>query len=254
MEFNLNPVEIRILGSLIEKQMTTPDTYPLTLNSLVNACNQKSNREPVMELDAETVERALDRLRADQLVWQVKTQGSRALKYEHNMHKVADFSTRQLSVLCMLLLRGPQTAGELRSRTARMTEFNALQAVEHTLQKLADHENGSFVVKLSRRPGHKESRYIHLFSPLAPSDTVVDAVDGVDAGELDLAADAGSEISDPGESALPRDRVEPVERIRPPEPEEQELRIEALEKRVEELYVELNALKEEFLEFKGSFE
>ncbi len=171
MEIKLDAIEARIIGVLIEKQMATPDYYPLTLNALVNACNQKTNRDPVMALDEGDVEEALTRLRNRRLVWQVKAQGSRALKYEYNMKDVADFSDRELGILCVLLLRGAQTAGELRSRTTRLAEFHGLAAVEHTLHKLIDHEDGPFVHRIDRRPGQKEDRYRHSFSdaPDAPA-------------------------------------------------------------------------------------
>lgn len=164
MDVLLNAVEARVFGVLIEKQMATPDYYPLTLNALVNACNQKTNREPVMDLSSADVEDALTRLRNNRWVWQVKAQGSRALKYEHNIEQIAEFTDREVAILCVLLLRGSQTAGELRSRTTRLTVFHGLAAVEHTLQKLMNHEKGPFVVQLDRRPGHKENRYAHLFS------------------------------------------------------------------------------------------
>ena len=127
MEHSLNPIEIRILGVLAEKQMTTPDYYPLTLNALITGCNQKTNRNPVMDLDTETVSAALYQLRRQRLVFQVKTHGSRTLKYEHHLQSLADFSKSELAVLSMLLLRGPQTPGELRSRTARLCEFRLWQ-------------------------------------------------------------------------------------------------------------------------------
>lgn len=164
MKYALTPVETRILGSLIEKQLSTPEYYPLTLNALVNACNQKSNRDPVFSLDEAAVVQALDSLRRQHLVWQVATQGSRVPKYEHNLKEVAGFSDFELAVLCELLLRGPQTVGELRTRASRMAEFFGLSDVEHTLKKLIAHEAGPFAVQLPRRPGHKENRYAQLFS------------------------------------------------------------------------------------------
>lgn len=166
MDIQLNPIEVRILGALIEKETATPDYYPLTLNSLVNACNQKSSRDPVMDLDETQVENALDSLRNQRLVWQVKVQGSRVVKYEQNMKNIADFSKSELALLCVLMLRGPQTAGELRTRTTRLIEFHGLSAVEHSLQKLIDHEKGPFVLKMPREPGQKECRYAHLFCPI----------------------------------------------------------------------------------------
>lgn len=171
MQWALTPVEARILGVLIEKQMSTPDYYPLTLNAVVTACNQKTNRAPVMDLDETEVSDGLDRLRQRRLVWQVKTQGSRVPKYEHNMESAAEFSERELGLLCELLLRGPQTPGELRARSSRLVEFHGLPAVEHTLRKLSTHEKGPFAVELPREPGRKERRFHHLLGdgdPTAP--------------------------------------------------------------------------------------
>lgn len=221
MEIVLNDIEARILGVLIEKQMSTPDYYPMTLNALKNACNQKSNRFPVMNLDEAAVEQTVTSLRNKRLIWQIKIQGSRALKYEHNMQDVADYSVGQLAILCELLLRGPQTGGELRSRTTRLTEFSGLPAVERALHKLAEHEKGPFVVQLPRAPGQKENRYAHLFSEIDPDEM-------------------NSESSG-------------VERLTViPNPDND--RIEALEKKVDELNSELTELAEQFLEFKRQFE
>lgn len=164
MKYALDPAEARILGVLIEKQLSTPEYYPLTLNALVNACNQKSNRDPVLSLDEAAVVQALGSLRKQRLVWQVMTQGSRAPKYEHNLKEVAGFSDFELAILCELMVRGPQTIGELRTRASRMAEFFGLSDVEHTLKKLITHESGPFAVQLPRRPGHKENRYAQLFS------------------------------------------------------------------------------------------
>jgi len=162
VEISLNEVEARILGVLIEKELSTPDYYPLTINALVNACNQKTNRDPVMDLDDAAVFDALDRLRKDRLVWQVKTQGNRALKYQHNLRDACGLSNESLALLSELLLRGPQTAGELRTRTARMAKFTGVPAVDYALDKLAEHEKGPFVKRLPRQPGQKESRWVHL--------------------------------------------------------------------------------------------
>ena len=164
MNYALDPVEVRILGALVEKQLSTPEYYPLTLNALVNACNQKSNRDPVFSLEEAAVIQALDSLRRRHLVWQVATHGSRVPKYEHNLKEVGGFSDFELAVLCELMLRGPQTVGELRTRASRMAEFFGLSDVEHTLKKLISHASGPFAVQLPRRPGHKENRYAHLFS------------------------------------------------------------------------------------------
>ncbi len=163
MDIILTPVEARVLGSLIEKEITTPDYYPLSLNALISACNQKSNRNPVMDLDGEVIMRANDRLRNKKLVVQTYTEGSRVLKYAQNIGSMFNFSPRELGTLCVLLLRGPQTVGEIRSRTARLAKFNSLAEVGQTLQQLMDREDGPFVVKLARQVGRKENRYAHLF-------------------------------------------------------------------------------------------
>jgi hypothetical protein len=170
MEWKLTPVEVRVLGALLEKQMSTPEHYPLTLNALVAACNQKTNRHPVMDLEASEVEAALEGLRQRRLAWQVRTPGSRMPKYEHNAGLLAEFSRSELGLLCELLLRGPQTAGELRARSARLVEFHGVPAVEHSLQKLASHEGGPFVVQLPRRAGHKECRYAHRLGDADPTE------------------------------------------------------------------------------------
>lgn len=183
MEWNLNSVEVRVLGVLLEKQMATPEYYPLTLNALVAACNQKTNRDPVMELEPPSVEAALEGLRQRRLAWQVRTPGSRMPKFEHNAGVLAEFSRSELGLLCELLLRGPQTAGELRARCARLVEFHGVPAVEHTLQKLASHAEGPFVVLLPRRPGHKECRYAHLLGETTPTE-----IDGVPEGSPQAAA------------------------------------------------------------------
>lgn len=177
MTHDLTPIEARVLGALIEKAMSTPDYYPLTLKALINACNQKSNRDPVMVLDENAVETALDRLRHQHLVWQVKTHGSRALKYEHNMKDVAEFTKTEVAILCELFLRGPQTPGELRSRTARLLdEAPGLAAVERALEKLAAHEKGPFVLERPRRPGQKENRFVHLFCKVDPEEEAFEFV------------------------------------------------------------------------------
>lgn len=170
MERKLDPVEVRVLGVLLEKQMATPEYYPLTLNALVAGCNQKSNRDPVLELDDAAVGQALEGLRQARLAWQVRTPGSRVAKYEHNAGILAELSRGELALLCELLLRGPQTAGELRARASRLVEFHGVPAVEHLLQKLAAHPRGPFVAALPRRPGHKECRYAHLLGGAPPDD------------------------------------------------------------------------------------
>jgi len=163
----LSDVEARVLGSLIEKDITTPDYYPLSLNALVNACNQKSNREPVMNLDEATVREALDSLQENRLAGPSSSADGRVAKYEHRLQEVFNFDRREIAVLCVLLLRGPQTPGELRGRSERMHRFEDLEQVQSTLQRLAEHDP-PLVRVLPRQPGTKESRYMHLLSGDSP--------------------------------------------------------------------------------------
>jgi uncharacterized protein len=160
---NLTEIETRVLGSLIEKDITTPDYYPLSLNALVNACNQKNNREPVMTLDEETVRTALTTLQEKRLAGPASGADSRVTKYEHRLQEVFNFDRREIAIVCVLLLRGPQTPGELRGRTDRMYHFEALDDVVSTLDRLAQREPPLARV-LPRQPGTKESRYMHLFA------------------------------------------------------------------------------------------
>src|SRR5690348_3066535 len=163
MDLLLHPVEVRVLGSLLEKEITTPEYYPLSLNALVNACNQKSNREPVVSYDEETVLQAIDRLR-DKGVALVSTgRESRVPKYLQRFSEKFNFDRREIAVLCVLLLRGPQTPGELRGRTQRMYDFDDLEGVEATLTRLMEREPEPMVKRLAKQPGTKESRYAHLF-------------------------------------------------------------------------------------------
>ena len=155
----LDPVEIRVLGCLLEKQQTTPEYYPLTLNALVGACNQKSNREPVVELAAAEVGAALERLRADVLVWAVE--GARVARWEHNLDRRLGLDAGAKALITVLLLRGPQTPGELRARTERLHAFASLAEVEAALGRLAA-DAEPLVVELGREPGRKESRWAHL--------------------------------------------------------------------------------------------
>ena len=162
MHFILTEIETRVLGALIEKDITTPDYYPLSLNALVNACNQKNNREPVMTLAEETVRTALAMLQEKRLAGPASGADSRVTKYEHRLQEVFNFDRREIAVVCVLLLRGPQTPGELRGRTERMYHFEALDDVVSTLDHLAQREPPLARV-LPRQPGTKESRYTHLF-------------------------------------------------------------------------------------------
>jgi uncharacterized protein len=163
MTILLNAVEARVLGALVEKEITTPEYYPLSLNALVNACNQKNNREPVMHLDEDEVRQALHRLEDNQLAGPRRGSDSRVAKYEHHLQEVFNFTRGEVAVLCVLLLRGPQTPGELRGRTERMHRFEELEDVLSALQRLMQREP-SLVRALPRQPGTKEIRYAHLLS------------------------------------------------------------------------------------------
>lgn len=165
--FQLNPQEVRVIGALIEKSITTPDQYPLSLNALCNACNQKSNREPVVSYNESDVQAVLDSLAAKHLVRGREGIGSRVQKYQHRIANT-EFSElkldeQELAILCVLFLRGAQTPGELRTRTQRLASFENVQEVERVLQKMTEREDGPFVCRLAREPGRRESRYQHLF-------------------------------------------------------------------------------------------
>jgi len=217
----LSAIEVRILGCLIEKEATTPDVYPLTLNSLLTACNQKSSRDPVMELTADDVMPALDSLIDKTLVSTWKAGHNRTAKYQHKLrHRVSDkfnFSVPELAVLSVLFLRGPQTPGEIRSRCARIHEFENLEAVTVILAALESHPDGPYVKMLTRQEGRKESRYAHLFS------------------------------GEPDESTLSGTGSERVLSGGNP-------RLETLELEVSELKSQLQALEERFESFKNQFE
>jgi len=163
VNFVLDQVEARVLGALMEKDITTPDYYPLSLNALVNACNQKNNRDPVMGLDEAAVRQALSTLQEKRLAGPAGGADSRVTKYEHRAQEVFNFTRGETAVLCVLLLRGPQTPGELRGRTERMHKFEDLDEVQATLQRLMQREP-PLVKVLARQPGTKESRYAHLLS------------------------------------------------------------------------------------------
>jgi uncharacterized protein YceH (UPF0502 family) len=211
VNLELSLIETRIIGCLIEKEKTTPDQYPLSLNALTNACNQKSNRDPVMNLSEGEVQQTVDELVKKHLVSSAGGASSRVTKYRHRFANTEfsqyQFNDREMGIVCVLFLRGPQTPGELRGRTNRLCEFNDIQQVEDTLEQLSTREDGPFVVKLPREPGRRESRYAHLFS-----------------GEVDI-------------SQLPT-ASEPVTRA------EDTNRLDTLEQRVNQLEVELAQLKE----------
>lgn len=173
MTIVLTGAETRVLGALMEKDITTPDYYPLSLNALINACNQKTNRDPVMNLDEETVRKALDGLSENGLAGTAGGADSRVTKYEHRLQEAFNFTRGENAILCVLLLRGPQTPGELRGRTERMHRFDELSDVQSALQRLMQREP-PLVKALVRQPGTKETRYLHLLSgeiemPAAPA-------------------------------------------------------------------------------------
>jgi uncharacterized protein YceH (UPF0502 family) len=185
-------VEARVVGALVEKAVTTPDYYPLSLNALVNACNQTSNRDPVTAYEQAAVTRALESLRDKKLAFVFEGAASRVTKYGHKFAETLGLSGPEVAVLCVLLLRGPQTVGEIRGRTGRLHEFAALGEVESTLQTLAARAPQPLVVRLPRQTGFKESRYAHLLSgppAAAPAETPpaepAGAADGDRVGRLE---------------------------------------------------------------------
>ncbi len=159
----LTIVEARVLGALVEKEVTTPDYYPLSLNALMNACNQKSNREPTMDLDEDEIRQGLHGLEEKRLAGRARSSDGRVTKYEHWLQEAFNFTRGEIAAICVLLLRGPQTLGEIRGRTDRLFHFEELSDVQTTLQKLMDREP-PLVKVLPRQPGTKEARYAHLFS------------------------------------------------------------------------------------------
>ncbi len=178
-----------MIGCLIEKEITTPEQYPLSLNALTNACNQKSNREPVLDLDESTVQQTLDQLIKKYLVSQETGYGSRVSKYRHRFCNSAygtlKFSAQELAIVCELLLRGPQTPGELRTRASRLCPLKDVTESEAVLDALAKREDGPFVKRLPREPGKRESRYRHLFGGDNDDETIADeaVADGAVIGE-----------------------------------------------------------------------
>lgn len=191
MRIELDPLEARVIGCLVEKQITTPDQYPLSLNALVNACNQKSNRDPVMSLDEPAVQRVLDALARKHLVLERSGFGSRVPKYQHlfcnTEYGSLKFSAQELAIVCELLLRGPQTPGELRMRASRMAAFESVAEIETALQSLLDREGAPLIARLAREPGRREARFMHLFSGDSPPQARVD----------DAAAESAVAVSEP---------------------------------------------------------
>jgi uncharacterized protein YceH (UPF0502 family) len=218
MDILLNEIETRVLGSLVEKDLTTPDYYPLSLNALVNACNQKSNRDPFMNLDEQTVHEALRSLEKKGLAGPADNMVSRVTKYEHRLQEAYNFNRHEIAILAELLLRGPQTPGELRSRADRMHKFDDLGIVLSTLQRLMKREP-PLVTLLPKQPGTKEARYAHLLSGDVQGPTV----------EPPREQTASETIADEG-------------------------RIERLEHRLGELQKEIEDLKQQFSSFRKQFE
>lgn len=172
MRIQLNPLEARVIGCLIEKQITTPAQYPLSLSALTTACNQKSSREPVMQLGDAAVQEVVDGLIKKHLISDRGSFGSRVTKYQHRFANVGfgslEFTEQELGIITLLLLRGPQTAGELRSRSNRLCDLADVDETETVLQRLAERADGPFVVRLAREPGRRETRYAHLFGDADP--------------------------------------------------------------------------------------
>lgn len=205
MNIHLSPTEARIIGSLIEKAITTPDQYPLSLNALTNACNQKSNRDPVLELNERTVQETLDGLVRKHLVLERSGFGSRVPKYQHRFCNTGfgslEFTPQETAILCELLLRGPQTPGELRTRASRMADVNDVSDIETALNRLAAREDGPFVVRLAREPGRRDSRYAHLLSG------------AVEVGEEPAEAASASQARTPSLQASLQERVATLEHL-----------------------------------------
>lgn len=220
----LNDTEVRVTGALIEKQVTTPEYYPLTLNALVNACNQISNRDPVVSYDETTVARALESLRDKNLAYIFYGSDSRVPKYKHVMTEIFKLSPQELAVMCVLMLRGAQTVGELRGRTNRLYEFESLAEVEQTLDGLMTREEDPLVMRLPRQPGQKDSRYAHLL-----------------AGEVSVEEQSMPVRAQRTEAAVAQVRAENE-------------KIARLETEVEALKSEVSELRQQFDEFKKQFE
>ena len=268
----LNAVEVRALGALVEKEITTPEHYPLTLNALVNACNQISNRDPVLSFSEAMVTRALSGLREKSLAGVFHGADSRVPKYAHRLQEAFALSGPETAVLCVLLLRGPQTVGELRGRTGRMYEFATLAEVESTLHTLATKKPQPLVAKLPRQAGFKESRFEHLLEgdvPL-PSAEAARRLEAAEAAARLAAKEPPSpatklpqptglkesRLAPPGEKAVPRAPAEVVPRAEPVPAavRREDERIARLEAETEALRREIAELKRQFANFRKRFE
>jgi uncharacterized protein YceH (UPF0502 family) len=171
----LDPVDVRVLGALIEKEATTPEYYPLSLNALINACNQKSNRYPIVDYDENTVRAAIERLRSKRLAMVIIGNG-RVTKYSQSISEHLNLGRRELAALCTLLLRGPQTLGEIKDRSERIFSFADLEETDRVLEKLAEWPSGPLATKLPRQPGQKEARYAHLLAGQPDPDALSEAL------------------------------------------------------------------------------
>jgi uncharacterized protein YceH (UPF0502 family) len=221
MSTQLNPVEVRVLGSLIEKEITTPDYYPLTLNALTAACNQKNNRDPVVAFDEPAVVRGLDGLREQRLISTVTGAGIRVPKYKHSFDAAFTLSRPEVAVLCLLMLRGPQTIGELRGRSGPLFAFASMADIETVLSGLEQRSGGALLKKLPRQPGRKEPRYAHLL-----------------AGEPEATAEASAAKPEAARLQVGAENE----------------RLSALEAQCAELEKRLSRFQKEFAEFKKQFD
>ena len=216
MPTNLSSTETRILGCLLEKERTTPEYYPLSLNSLVTACNQTTNRDPIVNYHEKTVEQGLDLLRQKKLAMLIHTAGARVAKYRHTFLDLYNLNSREVAIICVLMLRGPQTPGELRSRTERMCGAMSLSDLDKLLDELSAGDD-PLVKVIPARPGQKEKRYVHLLS-------------------------ASAESCESAEDRVPTLELTP-----------QGSRLDQLESEVNALRSEMNALREDFEQFKKQF-
>ena len=220
MPINLTPTEVRVLGSMIEKQVTTPEYYPLTLNALTLACNQKNNRSPVTAFTESQVEEALNSLREKNLAYVFHGSTSRVPKFKHVAPEVLHLTPPEMAVMCVLMLSGPQTVGEIRTRGSRLYDFSGLEEVDETLHALGTKDTDPMVVKLPRQPGQKDARFAHLLS-----------------GEVDV-----EQLAEDQTTGRTTRRSSDAERI------------EKLEERVETLTSDVEGLRQQFEQFKKQFE
>ena len=226
----LSLTEVRVIGALIEKAVTTPDNYPLTLNALTHACNQASNRDPVTDFDEGIVTDTIETLRLKMLVHIVKRGDSRVIRYRHVVNETLELKPNQVAVMAVLMLRGPQTVGEVRTRSSRLHQFVNLLAVEETLNGLMSREPEAFVIRLSRQPGQKEVRYVHT-----------------------LAGDVGSGESETGEQQSPAHTGHPGHPDDAVAPDG-DRRLSQLEDLTQDLQAQVEDLRQQFDQFRKEFQ